>query len=253
LNLVFRLSPKGGFSSFNDVTKYFSNKLINENKFFFFETGERRNLNAGDSIYYLFESVLVAKAKFNGDIKYDMKRHKKFNVGHKLSEIKTYQSSEKIDYSIFSNRTCYVKTQKMQNEIDRLLNFSKLKGCFSDKKDGDLYPEGKEKYKIHKSKERNGSAPIDAKKVRLANTGKLECEVCTTDFKAVYGDLGFGFIEAHHTIPVSKMPTNHETIISELALVCSNCHKMLHRGESLLSIDALKDMIKIQQGTQTDK
>ncbi|WP_169338306.1 HNH endonuclease [Colwellia piezophila] len=245
MNLVFRLSPKGGFSSFNDVTKYFSDTLINENEFCFFDTGERRELNAGDSIYYLFKSVLIAKAIFNGDIKHDKKRNKKFTVGHKLSEIKTYQSSEKIDHFIFSNRTCYVRTQKMQSEIDRLLNLSKLKGNVSDKKDGDLYPEGKEKYKIHKSKERNGSAPIDAKKERLAKTGKLECEVCSTDFKAVYGDLGFGFIEAHHTIPVSKMPPNHKTKISELALVCSNCHKMLHRGESLLSIDALKDIIKI--------
>lgn len=120
-------------------------------------------------------------------------------------------------------------------------NLKKI-SSINEKNDEELYPEGKANYKLHLSKERSGKATKKLKKDTLNSTGKLECEVCTIDFYQRYGDLGLGFIEAHHTFPVSKMKKDHKTKISELALVCSNCHRMLHRAKNLLTIKELKDI-----------
>ncbi len=107
--------------------------------------------------------------------------------------------------------------------------------------DESAFPEGKEKFKQHRYLERDGQISRRAKAQRLAKTGKLECEVCRLDFVARYGEIGRGFIEAHHRTPVAQLAGTKKTKIEELALVCSNCHRMLHRGDSLLTIEQLKE------------
>ena len=57
--------------------------------------------------------------------------------------------------------------------------------------------------------------------------GRLECECCKFDFLTSYGQLGEKFIECHHKVHVST--GERITRIEDLALVCSNCHRMLHR------------------------
>jgi predicted HNH restriction endonuclease len=106
--------------------------------------------------------------------------------------------------------------------------------------DESAFPEGTVKYKQHKYLERDGAISRRAKAQRFADTGSLECEVCGTDFAIRYGDLGRGFIEAHHKIPVSQLAGTKKTKVEDLALVCSNCHRMLHRGDPLLSVEQLK-------------
>jgi predicted HNH restriction endonuclease len=106
------------------------------------------------------------------------------------------------------------------------------------------YPEGKEKYKLHKKLERDPSLGKKAKLSRLQTTGELRCDVCNFSFFEAYGELGVGFIEAHHTVPVSVLRGKRKTKLEEIALVCSNCHKMLHRGSVLLSINELKSLLK---------
>ena len=79
--------------------------------------------------------------------------------------------------------------------------------------------------------------------MRLKETGELSCEVCDFDFYKKYGKLGLGFIEAHHKVPVSQLAGDKKTKISDLALVCSNCHRMLHRQRETKSISELKKLI----------
>lgn len=71
-----------------------------------------------------------------------------------------------------------------------------------DEDDESAFPEGRESFKTHRHFKRDGKMPRKAKANRLAETGKLECDVCKMDFHRVYGNLGHGFIEAHHTVPV---------------------------------------------------
>jgi 5-methylcytosine-specific restriction endonuclease McrA len=55
-----------------------------------------------------------------------------------------------------------------------------------------------------------------------------KCQICGMRFEKVYGELGEGFAEAHHIIPLSQLKGEVKTTIEDLISVCSNCHRMLH-------------------------
>ncbi|MCF3650292.1 AP2 domain-containing protein [Synoicihabitans lomoniglobus] len=61
--------------------------------------------------------------------------------------------------------------------------------------------------------------------------GRLYCEICDFDFEATYGELGAGLIEVHHTKAIADYTKNDVTTLSDLMLVCSNCHYVIHRDE----------------------
>ncbi|MDN3706531.1 HNH endonuclease [Myroides ceti] len=104
--------------------------------------------------------------------------------------------------------------------------------------------EGEIIYKLHKARERDNKLTESKKKLVFKETGKLECEVCGFDFLKKYGELGKGFIECHHTKQLSTYETKKKTKLEDLALVCPNCHRMLHRNLEDMSIDNLKEIIK---------
>lgn len=108
--------------------------------------------------------------------------------------------------------------------------------------DESAFPEGGVRYKQHRYRERDGEISRRTKARQLAKTGKLACEVCGADFAVRYGKIGLGFIEAHHKLPISQLTGTTKTKMEDLALVCSNCHRMLHRGDPLLSVEALKQV-----------
>lgn len=105
------------------------------------------------------------------------------------------------------------------------------------------FPEGKILFRMHRQRERNQKVISDLKKAAL-ESGKLHCHICGFDFFKTYGELGKGFIECHHTVPVSSYAENQKTRMKDLVLVCSNCHHMLHRRRPWLSINELKAILK---------
>ena len=94
------------------------------------------------------------------------------------------------------------------------------------------FPEGRRIERLHKSRERSPRVVSEAK-ARHARThnGKLPCEICGFDFRKVYGDRGRHFIEAHHKVPLNMLEEGQlsDTTVDDLALVCANCHRMLHK------------------------
>ena len=73
------------------------------------------------------------------------------------------------------------------------------------------------------------------------------CAVCGMNFQDVYGDIGKGFIEVHHTTPVSKMGEGYNLDIErDLVPLCSNCHSMTHRRNPPYSVEELKEIIKLK-------
>jgi len=89
--------------------------------------------------------------------------------------------------------------------------------------------EGRVLFKLHRLKERNRRLVRQKKRAVLAGTGLLLCEVCKFDFAAVYGPLGDGFVECHHRVPLASLDGTAPTRLADLAIVCANCHRMLHR------------------------
>lgn len=103
--------------------------------------------------------------------------------------------------------------------------------------------EGRVLTRVHKARERNRGLVKKKKAKVIADTGKLECGICGFDFADKYGTVGEGFAECHHTKPVSTLKPSEKTKLSELAIVCANCHRMLHRAKPWLSIGELKFVI----------
>ncbi len=101
--------------------------------------------------------------------------------------------------------------------------------------------EGKRRWRTHLSIERNTSIIRQAKSRALRLHGTLACEVCQCDFSERYGERGHGFIEAHHKLPLHELGENGGiTRIEDIALICSNCHRMIHVRQPWLTIEELK-------------
>lgn len=103
--------------------------------------------------------------------------------------------------------------------------------------------EGTTLYKYHKVLERNKSIILQKKKVTLDKYGKLACEACGFDFNIKYGDAGRGFIECHHKVPLAQIKSSRKTSLDDLALLCANCHRVIHRNINTLSIQDLKSIL----------
>ena len=98
--------------------------------------------------------------------------------------------------------------------------------------------EGRVLYRVHKTRERRRSE--EKKRAILGATGRLECEACGFDFLTTYGERGRGFAECHHKLPLSD--GTRTTYLRDLAIICANCHRMLHRGD-LLSVEELRGIL----------
>jgi ribosomal protein L44E len=107
-----------------------------------------------------------------------------------------------------------------------------------------IFEEGRRKYKRHLSIERDSRVSRLAKAKRWREVGAFRCDVCGFDFYEVYGNRGYRYIEAHHTVPVSQLKKGQRTRLVDIALVCSNCHRMLHKTRPWLSI---RDLSRVRK------
>ena len=105
--------------------------------------------------------------------------------------------------------------------------------------------EGKLKLVSHLKRERNQKI-ISAKKAQVLNSvGKLKCEVCDFDFEETYGkEIGRGYCEVHHRRPISEYIVESKTKLEDLAIICSNCHRMIHRTKPLMSVERFRKLLK---------
>ena len=131
-----------------------------------------------------------------------------------------------------------------RREFDDLYKFAQNDISSEDYGDESVFPEGREIELKHKARERNQAVIKRAKEIFKQKHGKLFCQVCGFSFSERYGDIGLNFIEGHHTIPLSRLNAETKTRPSDIALVCSNCHRMLHRKRPWLEMSELKELIR---------
>lgn len=105
------------------------------------------------------------------------------------------------------------------------------------------FPEGKLLFHAHVTRERNPTLVRLAKARTAKRHGRLACEACGFDFGRTYGKLGENYIECHHLVPVSQLTPGMKTKLSDIALVCSNCHRMIHRKRPWITLDELKYLV----------
>lgn len=84
-------------------------------------------------------------------------------------------------------------------------------------------------FRLHRQRERSAKLTAQKKQQALELYGCLTCEICGFDFSKTYSNHGQGYIECHHIEPLASLRPNTKTRLKDLALVCANCHRMLHR------------------------
>ena len=109
--------------------------------------------------------------------------------------------------------------------------------------DDEEFQEGQLLTRLHLTRERNRALVERKREQVLAETGRLVCEACDFDFARVYGSLGKGFAECHHVVPLSELPGIRTAHLTDLAIVCANCHRMLHRARPVRTIRELRTVI----------
>ncbi len=78
----------------------------------------------------------------------------------------------------------------------------------------------------------------------MQENGRLSCEACGFDFVSTYGKRGYGFIECHHTKPIHMITPSSKNRLNDLALLCSNCHRMVHAHRPWLTVSELRELLK---------
>ena len=104
--------------------------------------------------------------------------------------------------------------------------------------------------KQHLRRERDPK--LKGKKLKDAKRHGIElvCEACGFDFHATYGARGDDYIECHHRTPLSVTGKTH-TRPADLALICSNCHRMIHRTRDWLTVEQVASLVetnRVKQG-----
>lgn len=73
-----------------------------------------------------------------------------------------------------------------------------------------------------------------------------KCQACGFDFEHTYGAWGRGFAEVHHLQQLGAAPPEGLEVSpkTDLAVVCSNCHRMIHRkAKRALSLAELRKVL----------
>jgi 5-methylcytosine-specific restriction protein A len=70
---------------------------------------------------------------------------------------------------------------------------------------------------------------------------RLRCEVpgCGFCFEEVYGNVGEKFAHVHHLNALSGGDEEVQTTLEDLAIVCANCHAMIHRNNECRPLNGL--------------
>jgi 5-methylcytosine-specific restriction protein A len=98
------------------------------------------------------------------------------------------------------------------------------------------------KYSYHRRIERNHS---NSKKVK--DLKGYICEACGFDFKNFYGDIGEGFIEAHHNTKLADLPEGKRIKLDyehDFSVLCSNCHRMVHKKNPPYTVLEIQEKIR---------
>jgi hypothetical protein len=169
----------------------------------------------------------------------------------RLSNVHTLQAPLLLPERLVASYGKYFArpTEISQNRYDEIIAFAQN---YSDKAPeqnyqdgGDIeFPEGRKYQVLHTARERNRSLVNKAKQRFKRRHGRLFCEACKFDFMHVYGLAGEDFIEVHHLRPVSELRPGARTRLDDLALVCSNCHRMLHRRRPWMTISVLRRLLR---------
>lgn len=104
--------------------------------------------------------------------------------------------------------------------------------------------EGGKNLRVHLVRERDRAIVERKKKAFKRKHGRLNCEACDFDFEKTYGTHGADFIECHHVVPLASRAASEKTRLKDLVLLCSNCHRVVHRKSAPLTMERLREILR---------
>ena len=104
-------------------------------------------------------------------------------------------------------------------------------------------PEGRQLTRLHRRRERDPRLVEAKKRQALRQPGRLLCEACGLVPELKFGSRGRSVIECHHTRPLHKLVDGDTTWLDDLALVCTNYHRLIHGGQSWLTLQYLSSRL----------
>ncbi len=93
------------------------------------------------------------------------------------------------------------------------------------------FAEGRVLTAVHRRRERNSKLRHRLLSKRQ-EAGTLRCDCCNDGPKPLPLDLALAGFEAHHVTPLAES-TRATTRLSDLALLCATCHRLIHRAMHL--------------------
>jgi 5-methylcytosine-specific restriction protein A len=99
----------------------------------------------------------------------------------------------------------------------------------------------KKRYKMHSRIERRGNVGK-----RVKERQGLCCRACGIDYGVKYGKIGQSCVDAHHLTPLSTLEAGTEIsqdIDKDFAVLCANCHRMIHQMSDPSNINALQSIL----------
>ncbi len=105
--------------------------------------------------------------------------------------------------------------------------------------------EGRVIQRLVKVRERDRGLRKEKIAESLKIRGSISCELCNFDFEKVYGELGKGYVEVHHKVPL-HFSGKVKSTTTDLILFCANCHRMIHTGSQWKTPDELLEVLNGQ-------
>lgn len=97
--------------------------------------------------------------------------------------------------------------------------------------------EGDPRLFFHIRRERNTTLARAKREAMRRPDGQLMCEACGFLAPRVYPGLTGDVCEVHHRRPLAEAADAVTTQLEDLALLCPNCHRAIHRTEPLMSVE----------------
>ena len=161
----------------------------------------------------------------------------------KLASGQGLSNLSKMDRTIwneFKNSPYQLKNAAttIRNQLQSIMNLNEEAPNYT------LFPEGKFFTEVHRKRERDAKLRTFVLKQKRQNN-QLHCEICNSSPKVGLKNIADAMFEIHHIIPLS-FGKERQTKVSDVALLCANCHRMLHRAITLkkkwISIEEAKKL-----------
>lgn len=157
-----------------------------------------------------------------------------------LAEKILFDNTEKSDDELWNLVEKYVEFDLLDIDTDYIAGFEQELEVQQGIKNHESHTEGGLKVLTSTVAERSGQLPKKAKRIH-----GYSCMVCGFNFEKKYGSWGSEYIVVHHMQPLYEGEIRDTNPERDLAVVCANCHAMIHRRKGVtLTLDELKNKLR---------